>query len=196
MELQFLGTATVKRIYLKHQIFVIFCLIHLTNFILILLPKRLRHLASRSFLCLEMIAEISKIMKWKKERNLSPSTTLSHTITKKPKRVNFRCKSHRGFWSSEGSSMIALSLDFTVIRVLFRFLFDRTLFRVLSDRVFFESSEIVLFSLGSAAANRFFSSSMLFFHHVAIFYQIVLLLFLSKTDTLFSIHYNSQKQLV
>ena len=76
--------------------------------------------------------------------------------------------------------MIALSLDFTVIRVLFRFLFDRTLFRVLSDRVFFESSEIVLFSLGSAAANRFFSSSMLFFHHVAIFYQIVLLLFFIK----------------
>ena len=125
MELQVLGTATVKRIYLKHQIFVIFCLIHLTNFILILLPKRLRHLASSSFLCLKMIAKISKIMKRKKERNLSPSTTLSHTITKKQKRVNFRCKSHRGFWSSWGSSLRALSLDFTVSK---QFNVDSTLF--------------------------------------------------------------------
>ena len=31
-----------------------------------------------------MIAEISKIKKQKKERNLSPSSTLSYTITKNP----------------------------------------------------------------------------------------------------------------
>ena len=40
--------------------------------------------------------------------------------------------------------MIALSLGFTLIRVLFMFLIDRILFRVLSDRVFFDSSEGIL----------------------------------------------------
>ena len=127
--------------------------------------------------------------------NLSPSSTLSNIITKKPKKVNLRSKSHRGSWSSWGSSLIALSLGFTVIRVLFRFLIDRILFRVLSDRVFFESSEIGSSSLGHAVIDSSlhqcsFSAMSLFF------YQIVLLLFLSKTDDLFCIHYNSQKQLV
>ena len=74
--------------------------------------------------------------------NKSPSSTLSYTITKKSKRVNLRRKSHWGSWSSWGSSLITLSLGFTVVRVLFRFLIDRSLFRVLSDRVFLESSEI------------------------------------------------------
>ena len=74
--------------------------------------------------------------------NKSPSSTLSYTITKKSKRVNLRRKSHWGSWSAWGSSLITLSLGFTVVRVLFRFLIDRSLFRVLSDRVFLESSEI------------------------------------------------------
>ena len=101
-------------------------------------------------------------------------------------------KSHWGSWSSWESPLIALSLGFTVIRVLFRFLIERILFRVLSDRVFFESSEIGSSSLGYAVIDSSlhqcsFSAMSLFF------YQIVLLLFLSKTDVLFCIHYNSQK---
>ena len=100
--------------------------------------------------------------------NLSPSSTLSYTITKKPKRVNLRRKSHWGSWSSWGSPLIALSLGFTVIRVLFRFLIERILFRVLSDRVFFESSEIGSSSLGYAVIDSSlhqcsFSAMLLFF---------------------------------
>ena len=116
-----------------------------------------------------------------------PSSTLSYAITEKPKRVNLRRKSHWGSRSSWGSPLIALSLDFTVISVLFKFLIDRILFRVLRDRVFF-------FRIHS---NWFFSSSILFFprcHYF--FYQNVLLLFSSKTDVLFCIHYKSQKQVV
>ena len=110
----------------------------------------------------------------------------------KAKRVNLRRQSQWGSWSSWGSLLIALSLGFTVIRVLFRFLIERILFRVLSDRVFFESSEIGSSSLGHAVIDSSlhqcsFSAMSLFF------YQIVLLLFLSKTDVLFCIHYNSQK---
>ena len=113
-------------------------------------------------------------------------------LPKSQKESSRRSKSHWGSWSSWGSSLIALSLGFTVIRVLFRFLIDRILFRVLSDRVFFESSEIGSSSLGHAVIDSSlhqcsFSAMSLFF------YQIVLLLFLSKTDVLFCIHYNSQK---
>ena len=101
--------------------------------------------------------------------NLSPSSTLSYTITKKPKRVNLRRKSHWGSWSSWGSPLIALSLGFTVIRVLFRFLIERILFRVLSDRVFFEYSEIGSSSLEYAVVDSFlhqcsFSALSLFFY--------------------------------
>ena len=104
-------------------------------------------------------------------------------------------KSHWGSWSSWGSSLIALSLGFTVIRVLFRFLIDRILFRVLSDRVFFESSEIGSSSLESAAIDSSlhqcsFSAMSLFF--IKSCYYI----FLSKSGALFWIHHNSQKQLV
>ena len=87
--------------------------------------------------------------------NLSLSSTLSYTITKKPKRINLRCKSHWRSWSSWGSPLIALFLGFTVIKILFSFLIDRILFRVLSDRVFFESSEIGSFSSGSAVIDSF-----------------------------------------
>ena len=111
--------------------------------------------------------------------NLTPSSTLSYTITKKPKRVNLRCQSQWGSWISWGSLLIALYLGFTVIRVLFRFLIERILFRVLSDRVFFESSEIGSSSLGHAVIDSSlhqcsFSTMSLFF------YQIVILLFYQK----------------
>ena len=124
--------------------------------------------------------------------DLFPLSSLSYTITKKPKRVNLRRKSLWASWISWGSPLIGLSLGFTVIKVLFRLLIDRILFRVLSDRIFFESSEIGSSSLGyaiidSSLHQRFFSALSLFF------YQIVLLLFFIKTDILFCIHYNSQK---
>ena len=111
--------------------------------------------------------------------NLSPSSTLSYTITKKPKRVNLRRKSHWGSWSSWGSPLITLSLGFTVRRVLFRFLIKRILIRILSDRVFFKSSEIGSSSLGytvidSSLHQWSFSAMSLFF------YQIMLLLFYQK----------------
>ena len=92
--------------------------------------------------------------------NLSPSFTLSYTITKKLKRVNLRRKSHWESWSSWRSPSIALPLGFTVMRVLFGFLIERILFRVPRDRAFF-------FRVDS---NRFFSLSMLFSRHVAIFF--------------------------
>ena len=123
--------------------------------------------------------------------NLSPSSTLSYTITKKPKRVNLRRKSHWGSWSSWGSPLIALSLGFTVIRVLFRFLIERILFRVLSDRVFFESSEIGSSSLGYAVIDS--SLHQCSFSAMSLFYHLVLLLFFYQKHVLFSIHYNSQK---
>ena len=93
--------------------------------------------------------------------------------------VNLRRKSHWGPWSSWGSPLIALSLVFTIIRVLFRFLIERILFKVLSDRVFFESSEIGSSSIGHAVIDSYlhqcsFSAMSLFF------YQIVLLLFYQK----------------
>ena len=110
--------------------------------------------------------------------NLSPSSTLSYTITKNPKRVNLQRKSHwvsRSYW---GSPLIALSLDFTLIRVLFRFLIERILITVLSDSLLWVLRDRVFFF--RVRSNRFFSSSMLFFRHVAIFYQIMLLLLLIK----------------
>ena len=123
--------------------------------------------------------------------NLSPSSTLSYTITKKPKRVNLRRKSHWGSWSSWGSPLIALSLGFTVIRVLFRFLIERILFRVLSDRVFFESSEIGSSSLGYAVTDSSLHQCSL--SAMSLFYHLVLLLFFYQKHVLFCIHYNSQK---
>ena len=107
-----------------------------------------------------------------------------------------RRKSHWGSWSSWGSLLIALSLGFTVIRVLFRFLIDSVLFRVLSDRVFFESSEIGSTSLESTVIDSSlhrcsFSATSLFFYQIVLllFYQkqmfcFALFLILSKTITL------------
>ena len=108
--------------------------------------------------------------------NLSPSSTLSYTSTKKPKRFNLRRHSQSGFWSSWGSLLIALSLGFTVKRVLFRFLIENILFRVLGDRFFFESSEIGFSSLGHAVIDS--SLQQLSFSAMSLlFYQTVLLLF-------------------
>ena len=97
-----------------------------------------------------------------------PYQPLSYTITKKPKRVNLRQKSHWGSWSSWGSPLIALPLGLTIIRVLSRFLIERILFRLLSNRVFLwvVRDRVFVFRVPS---NRFFSSLMLFFHHVTIF---------------------------
>ena len=115
---------------------------------------------------------------------LSTSSTLSYTITKKPKRVNLGRKNHWGSWSFWGCSLIALSLGFTVIRVLFRHLIERILFSVLSGRVFFKYSEIGSPSLGSvviiSSLHQCSLSTMSLF-----FYQIVL-----------CIHYSTQKELV
>ena len=108
--------------------------------------------------------------------NLSPSSTLSYTSTKKSKRVNLRRQSQSGFWSSWGSLLIALSLGFTVMRVLFRFLIENILFRILGDRFFFESSEIGFSSLGHAVIDS--SLQQLSFSAMSLlFYQTVLLLF-------------------
>ena len=106
----------------------------------------------------------TKIFLWK---YIPTIHSIIYTITKKPKWVNLRRKSHWGSWSSWGSLLIALSLGFTVIRVLFRFLIDSVLFRVLSDRVFFESSEIGSSSLESTVIDS--SLYRCFFRHVAIF---------------------------
>ena len=108
--------------------------------------------------------------------NLSPSSTLSYTSTKKPKRFNLRRHSQSGFWSSWGSLLIALSLGFTVKRVLFRVLIENILFRILGDRFFFESSEIGFSSLGHAVIDS--SLQQLSFSAMSLlFYQTVLLLF-------------------
>ena len=106
----------------------------------------------------------TKIFLWK----FSPiihSTTYHY---QKAIRVNLRRKSHWGPWSSWGSPLTALSLVFTIIRVLFRFLIERILFKVLSDRVFFESSEIGSSSIGHAVIDSYlhqcsFSAMSLFF---------------------------------
>ena len=58
-------------------------------------------------------------------QSTSPSTTLSHTITKKPKRVFLRRKSYWGFWNSRKSSVSGSSLCLIVIGPLW----------ILSDRL-------------------------------------------------------------
>ena len=126
-------------------------------------------------------------------KTLSPSSTLLYTITKKAKKSYFAAQK-----SLRVLKLLRIFIDSVVFRfyvVFFRFPIDTILFRVLSDRVFFESSEIGSSSLGYAVIDSSlhqcsFSSMSLFF------YQIVLLMFLSNIDVLFSIHYNSQKQLV
>ena len=123
--------------------------------------------------------------------NLSPSSNRSYNISKKPKRVKMRRKSHWGSWSFRGFPLIALSLGFTLIRVVSRFLIERIFFRILSDRVFFDPSEIGSSSLGHVVINS--SLHQCSFPQCRYFVSIVLLLFLTKTDVSFCVHYNSQK---
>ena len=72
-------------------------------------------------------------------------------------------------WSSWGPSLIALSLGFTVIRVVFSFVIDRILFRVPRDRVFFVSSVVGSSSLGSAVIDSSLHQRS-FFRHIATFF--------------------------
>ena len=145
--------------------------------------------------------ECTPLVAWKRSlprpkfffENLSPSSTLSYTITKKPKRVNLRRKSQWGSWSSWGFLLTALSLGFIVIRVLFRFLIERILFRVLSDRVFFESSEIGSSSLGHAVKDSSLHQCSFSAMSLSFFVKSCYYFFLSKTDVSFCIHDNSQK---
>ena len=56
---------------------------------------------------------------------------------KKAKKSFLQCKVHKGSWFSWGSSLMVLSLDFTVIRSSLVFLSDRLFFfRVVSKRFF------------------------------------------------------------
>ena len=72
--------------------------------------------------------------------NLSPSPTLSYTITKKPKiLVEQKLLKVLKFLRIFIDSIV---FRFHSDRTLFRFFIDRILFRVLSDRVFSESSVI------------------------------------------------------
>ena len=94
--------------------------------------------------------------------NLSPSSTLSYTITKKPKRVFL--------WILIDSVVFRFHSD----RTPFRFFVDRILFRFLSDRVFSESS-VIGSSSGSAVLlghQCSFSAMSLFFlsNRAAIFF--------------------------
>ena len=110
--------------------------------------------------------------------NLSPSPTLSYTVTKNSKRVFL--------WILIDSVIFRFHSD----RTPFRFFIDRILFRFLSDRVFSESS-VIGSSSGSAVLlghQCSFSAMSLFF------YQIVLLFLLSKTC--FVLHYNLKTKFV
>ena len=123
-----------------------------------------------------------------KTKILSPSPTLSYTITRKSERVNLRHKSHWGSWSSCGSSLIELFIGITVI--VFSLGFSLIGFS-LGSSVIGSSLSPPLIVLFRVRNNRFFSwvINALFPPCRYFFYQIVLLFFLSKTDVLFYIHY-------
>ena len=95
--------------------------------------------------------------------NLSPSTTLSYTITKKPK-IFVAQKSLKVL------KLLRIFIDSVVFRfhsdrTFYRFFIDRTLFRVLSNRVFSNSS-VMRSSSGSAVLlghQWSFSTMSLFF---------------------------------
>ena len=110
----------------------------------------------------------------------------------RPKRVKMPRQSQRGSWSFWGSLLIALSLDFTITRILFRFLIERILFRVLSDRVFFESSEIGSSSLGCTVIDPSLHQCSLSAMSLFFLSNRVTTFFI-KNMFCFCIHYNSQK---
>ena len=101
--------------------------------------------------------------------NLSPSPTLSYTITKKPKRVFL--------WILIDSVVFVFHSD----RTLFRFFIDRILFRVLSDRVFSDSSV-----MGSS------SGSAVLLGHQCSFFAMSLFLLSNRVATFF---FSYQKQM-
>ena len=118
--------------------------------------------------------------------NLSPSPTLSYTITKTPK-IFVAQK------SSKVLRLLKIFIDSVAFRrhsdrTFFRFFIDRILFRVLSDRVFFESSVIGSYSGSTVLLGHqcSFSAMSLFFlsNRAAIF--------LSKTDVLFYIIFSKR----
>ena len=113
--------------------------------------------------------------------NLSPSPTLSCTITKKPK--NFVVQKSLKVLKLLRIFIDSIVFRFNSDRTLFRFPIDRILFRVLSDRVFSESS-VIGCSSGSTVLLGYqcsFSAMWLFFlsNRAAIF--------LSKPDASFYI---------
>ena len=108
--------------------------------------------------------------------NLSPSPTLSYTITKKPKRVFL--------WILTDSVAFRFHSD----RTPFRFFIDRILFRFLSDRVFSESSVI-----GSSSGSAVLLGHQCSFSAMSLFFlSNRFAIFLSKTDVSFYIIFSKR----
>ena len=124
---------------------------------------------------------------------LSPSLTLSYTITKNKKRIFCDANVIEGPEAPDGP--IRVRFRFHSDRVFFRFLSDRVIFRVLSDktllwvlsdRLVFQSP-VIGSSSGFLVIDFSLESSVVISRHAAIFYQSVQLLFLLKGDVLFYI---------
>ena len=78
---------------------------------------------------------------------------------KKAKKSFLQCKVHKGSWFSWRSSLMGLSLDFTVIRSSLVFLSDRLFFfRVVSKRFFSR----VISTIFPACSSFFITTSCLF----------------------------------
>ena len=120
---------------------------------------------------------------------MSPSPTLSYTVTKNPKTFVVQK-------SLKVLKLLRIFIDSIVFsfhsdRTLFRFFIDRILFRVLSDRVFSESS-VIGSSSGSAVLlghQCSFSAMSLFF------YQILLLFFYQKQMFCFTLYSQNEVRL-
>ena len=118
--------------------------------------------------------------------NLSPSPTLSYTITKKPK-IFVAQKSLKVL------KLLRIFIDSVVFRfhsdrTFFRFFVDRILFRVLNDRVFSESSII-----GSSSRSTVFLGHQCSFSAMWLFFlSNRAAIFLSKTDVLFYIIFSKR----
>ena len=165
-------TRDIKRCYLQKKIAVLFgYYIAFMNDIVALLNEK------------NFFTSICKwLVAWKRRfprpkfwyENLSPSPSLSYTITKLQKRVFCGAKVIKGPEAQE----------VFIERAFFRFLSDRVLLRILRDRTFFESSVIGSFT-GSSVIDSSLGSWMPFFRHVTIFYQNALLLLSLKADVLY-----------
>ena len=112
--------------------------------------------------------------------NLSPSPTLSYTITKKLKRVFLWRKSCWKSWSSWGYIDSSVFFRFYSDRGLSRFFINRILFRALSDRVFSESSVI-----GTSSGSAILLGHQCLFYNMSLFFlSNRAAIFLSNTDVL------------